>query len=128
MAALLLAKPSIKAAIAAKTAVQLGKIELTGEMVKERLRLLAFQDIRQLFDEHGDLRPLHTLPDDAAVLVAGLEVIIKNAAAGDGVTDRIHKIKVVDQVKPLELLAKHFGLLQETLQVKGDVVFRWASQ
>lgn len=122
----LLGNVGVAEAIAAGASKQLGKAELTGEMVKERLRILAFQDIRQLFDEQGNLRPLHTLTDDAAACVAGMEVIIKNAAAGDGVTDRVHKIRVVDQVKPLELLAKHFGLLVEQVQVKGDLVLRWA--
>jgi len=113
MAAQLLAKPSIKAAIATGTAKQLEKAELTAQMVKDRLRLLAFQDIRQLFDADGNLRPVHELTDDAAAMVGGIEVIIKNAEAGDGVTDRVHKIKVVDPVKPLEMLAKHFKLLTE---------------
>lgn len=113
MAAQLLAIPSIKAAIAAGASRQLHKAELTADMVKARLRLIAFQDIRNLFDEKGDLRPLHTLSDDDAPMIAGMEVIIKNAEAGDGITDRVHKIKVVDPLKPLEILAKHFGLLVE---------------
>lgn len=112
--------------MAAGTSKQLQKADLTAQMVKDRLRVLAFQDIRLLFDEAGNLRPLHALSDEAAAMVAGLEVIIKNAAAGDGVTDRVHKIRVVDQVKPLEILAKHFGLLIEQVEVKGDVTFRWA--
>lgn len=109
----LLTNVAIAAAVAAKTSQQLQKAELTAQMVKDRLRLLAFQDIRTLFDEDGNLRPLHKLSDDAAAMVAGMEVIIKNAAAGDGITDRVHKIKVVDPVKPLEMLAKHFKLLTE---------------
>lgn len=113
MAAQLLALSSIKTEIAKGTARQLDKAELTADMVKARLRLIAFQDIRLLFDENGNLRPLHTLGDEAAPMIAGMEVIIKNAEAGDGVTDRVHKIKVVDPLKPLEILAKHFGLLVE---------------
>lgn len=111
----------IAAAIAAGTARQLEKAELTGAMVKARLRLLGFQDIRKLFDAAGNLLPIHSLSDDAAPMIAGMEVIIKNAAAGDGVTDRIHKVKVVDQVKPLELLAKHFGLLDEHVVHSGGI-------
>jgi phage terminase small subunit len=95
-------------------------------MVKERLRLLAFQDIRQLFDEQGNLRPIHTLGDSAAAMVCGVEVIIKNAQAGDGVTDRVHKVKNVDPVKPLEMLAKHFGILEDHGPLQVDVTYRWA--
>lgn len=123
-----LTKPYIAALVATGTAKQLAKAELTGQMVKDRLRLLAFQDIRTLIDEQGNLRPIHTLSDDAAPMVAGMEIIIKNAAAGDGVTDRVHKVKIVDPVKPLELLAKHFGLLIEQVQVSGKLVVEWASE
>lgn len=118
----LLTNADIAAAVAAGTARQLEKTELTAEMVKERLRLLAFQDIRKLFDEAGNLRPIHQLGDDAAAMVAGLEVIKKNAAAGDGVIDTVHKVKVVDAVKPLEMLAKHFGLLVEKVEHSGGIV------
>jgi hypothetical protein len=39
--------------------------------------------------------------------------MVKNAAAGDGKTDVIHKVKLWDKVRALELLAKHFALLVE---------------
>jgi phage terminase small subunit len=116
----------VAAAVAAGAQRQLDKAELTAQMVKDRLRTLAFQDIRQLFDAKGNLRPLHELGDEAAAMVAGVEVIIKNAEAGDGVTDRVHKIKVVDPVKPLEMLAKHFGLLEDHGPLQLDVTYRWA--
>lgn len=111
--------------MAGKTETQLAKVGVTAEMVKARLGLLAFQDIRKVFDEQGNLRPLHTLDDDTAPMIAGLEVIIKNAEAGDGHTDRVHKIRIVDQVKPLEILARHFGLLVETAPVPVNVTFVW---
>jgi phage terminase small subunit len=117
----------IVAAIAEGTKKQLAKVELTADMVKDRLRMLAFQDIRKLFDAQGNLKPLHELDDDAAAMVAGLEVVKKNVAAGDGVVDTVHKVKVVDPVKALEMLAKHYGLLAEKVEHTGgvEVVFRW---
>jgi phage terminase small subunit len=121
----LLSNPKVAAAVSAQTAKQLGKLNITAEMVKERLALIAFQDIRKLHDEHGNLKPIHLLPDDAAAFVAGLEVIKKNAAAGDGVIDTVHKIKVVDPVKALEMLAKHFGLLIERVEHSGGLEISW---
>ena len=41
------------------------------------------------FDEHGNVRPIHTLSAEDASLIAGFEVVIKNAAGGDGHTDRV---------------------------------------
>lgn len=121
----LLADRKVSQAIAKKQSVQLAKVDLTAEMVKERLRILAFQDIRKLFDADGNLKPIHSLDDDAAAMVAGLEVIKKNAAAGDGVIDTVHKVKVVDAVKPLEMLAKHFGILIEKVEHSGEMVIKW---
>lgn len=117
----LLVNAGVAAAIEAGRGKQLAKAELTGQMVVDRLRLLGFQDIRLLFDEQGNLRPIHTLSDEAAAMIAGMEVIIKNAEAGDGVTDRVHKVKCVDQVKPLEMLAKHFGLLELRIVHSGGL-------
>lgn len=111
--------------VARKSRQQLEAADVTAEDVKRRLVLLGFQDIRQLFDTEGNLKPLHTLTAEQAAMVAGMEVIIKNAQAGDGVTDRVHKVRLVDQVKPLEMLAKHFGLLIERQEIKGDVTFTW---
>lgn len=123
----LLSKAIVAEAVAAGASKQLTKLDLTADMVKERLKLLAFQDIRALFDERGNLRPIHELSDAAAAMVGGVEVIKKNAAAGDGVIDTVHKVKVVDPVKALEMLAKHFGLLTEKVEHTGgvEVVFRW---
>jgi hypothetical protein len=49
-----------------------------------------------------------------------MEVIIKNAEAGDGVTDRVHKFKVWDKTRSLEMLAKHFALLTDVVKVTTD--------
>jgi phage terminase small subunit len=122
----LLANASVAAAVKDQTAKQLERVGVTAEMVKERLRQIGFQDIRKLFDAEGNLKPIHSLDDEAAVMVGGIEVIKKNAAAGDGVIDTVHKVKVVDPVKSLEMLAKHFGLLTEKIEHSGELVIKWA--
>ena len=52
--------------------------------------------------------------------MASLEVIIKNAKAGDNMTDLIHKLKWHDKLKALELLMKHLGILEEKVSISGD--------
>lgn len=120
-----LSKPEIAAAVAEKTQAQLDKAGVTAEMVKARIALLAFQDVRQFFDEAGNLLAVTKLGDDAASQVASFEVIKKNAAAGDGVIDTVHKIRTVDAIKPLEMLAKHFGLLVDKVEHTGDLTIKW---
>lgn len=108
-----------------KVAAEVGEIEITAESVKRRLALIAFQDIRKLHDAEGNLLPIHQLPDAVAPMVCGLEVIKKNAAAGDGVIDTVHKVKIADPLRALEMLAKHTGVLTEKVEHSGEMVIRW---
>jgi phage terminase small subunit len=120
-----LSKPDIVAAVAAGKAVQLDSAGLSAARTLEELRRLAFCDLRGFFDADGNLKPIHELTAEHGSALASLEVIIKNAKAGDGVTDTIHKFKVWDKTRALEMLAKHFGLLTERLEHLGSVTFRW---
>lgn len=124
----LLRKPDIAASVTAHKAKQLERADLTATRVLEELRRLAFSDVRQLFDNDGNLKPLHTLSAEDSACIAGLEVIIKNAEAGDGKTDKVHKIKIWDKTKTLDSLAKHFGLLTEKVEHSGEVGFRWLDE
>lgn len=109
----LLANASVAALVAEKTQVRLEKTDLTADRVLEEMRRLAFSDVRNLFDAEGNIKPLHELSAEDAACIAGLEVVIKNAKAGDGVTDTVHKIKIWDKTRTLEMLGKHFALLVE---------------
>jgi phage terminase small subunit len=115
-----LQKPHIAKLVAAGQAQQLARAELSASRVLEEMRRLAFMDIRQLFDADGNLRPIHLLTEEAAAAIAGMEVIIKNAEAGDGVTDKVHKVKLCDKTRALEMLGKHFKLLTDTVNVTAD--------
>jgi phage terminase small subunit len=117
----LLVNVGISAAIAAGKGKQLEAAELSAARVLEEMRRLAFVDMRSFFDEHGNLKPIHELAAEHGSVLASFEVIKKNAQAGDGVIDTIHKIKLWDKVRALEGLAKHFGLLIERVQVSGEV-------
>ena len=99
--------------------------KLTAQRVLEEIALHSFSNVQDLFDEAGNLKPIHTLTRAQASAISSFEVIKKNAEAGDGVTDLVHKVRVVDKLKTLELLAKHFALLTEKLDVKGEFTFGW---
>lgn len=120
----LLRNVEISAAVAKSTQQQLDKAELSAVRVLEELRRLSFADIRGLFDSAGNLKPLHELTAEQAACIAGFEVIKKNAEAGDGKTDVVHKIRVIDKTRSLEMLAKHFALLTEKLEHSGGLTIR----
>lgn len=98
---------------------------LTAARVMEEYARLAFFDTRTFFDDGGNLKAMKDLTPEQGSALAGIEVLIKNAKAGDGVTDTIHKIKLWDKTKALDSLAKHFGVLKETLDVQGALEIRW---
>jgi phage terminase small subunit len=84
-------------------------------------------DIRTFFDGAGNLKPVPQLTAEQGCSLASLEVIVKNAEAGDGHTDRVHKFKLWDKMKALEALGKHFGLLTEKVDHGGEIVIKWLS-
>ena len=95
--------------------------QLTVESTVEAIRRGQQYDIRHLLDADGNFKPVHRLTEEEAWCIAGVEVIIKNAAAGDGHTDRVLKLKFVDRGRYVELAAKHLGMLVERLEVSGEV-------
>lgn len=116
----LLEDVEVARAVAEKTQQQLDRADLTAERVLEEMRRLSFSDIRALFDEHGNLRPIHELTAEQAACIGGFEVIKKNAEAGDGKIDTVHKVKVIDKTRTLEMLGKHFALLTERVHHTAD--------
>jgi phage terminase small subunit len=116
----LLTHADVAAAIADRQAKRVEKLELTAERVLQELARLALVDVRGFFDERGDLKPLKDLTPEQGAALQSFEVIKKNAQAGDGVIDTVHKIRLWDKTRALELLAKHFALLVERVQVSGD--------
>ena len=118
----LLKRPHIAQELSKRQSQQMARVGLTAEMVKERLRVLAFQDIRKFYDDEGNIKPVHDLDEDTAAYLREVEHIRKNVEGGDGHTDLVIKMKTIDPVKPLEMLAKHFGLLIE--QVDANVTHR----
>jgi hypothetical protein len=101
---------------------------LTAARVLEEYRRLAFIDTTSFFNEDGTCKRIQDLTPEQGSCLAGFEVLIKNAAAGDGHTDTIHKFRLWDKTRALESLAKHFGLLIERVDLQGEVAFRWLNE
>ena len=79
--------------------------------VLEELRIQAHSRIGDFFDASGELKPLHALSPAQQACISGYEMVMKNATAGDGQTDRVLKIKLWDKMKALDLAMQHFALL-----------------
>lgn len=113
----LLKNPKVRARIDKPLETVVQRAQLTRERVLEEMRRLAFTDIRSFYDERGAVKPVSAWTEEMGSQVAATETIIKNARAGDGVTDEVLKLKTHDKVRVLEMLGKHFKLLTDVVQV-----------
>lgn len=117
----LMQRPEVVAMIAegAKKAAQ--KAEITAERVMEELGRVAFLSAAELFDAEGNLIPIKDLPAHVAAAIHPTEVLKRNLEAGDGVTDTVHRVRVHDKLKALELLGKKLNMFTDKLEVSGKV-------
>lgn len=108
--------------------------DITAQRVMLELGRVAFADIRKVFDEKGQLIPIHELDDDAAASIAGIEhetrskqvkgKKVMNLATGEMEDEviitnvRTAKIKRFNKDAALGTLAKHFKLVGD----EGDGV------
>lgn len=121
-------KARLKAAKDRRLAAAAKGLEV-GEIAVDRIYLelarLAFSDVRRLYNEHGHLLPVHEWPDDVAASVIGVETVDQNLVAGDGVIDRVHKVRRADKVAALKLLAQAKGMLAEKIEHAGEITYKW---
>jgi hypothetical protein len=94
---------------------QISKIEFMTDKILREVARIAFLDIRNAFDDQGNLKPIKELPDDvAAAIEAFEEVVHKDGRKGK-------RVKFASKTKMLELLGKQFQMFKESVEVHGNV-------
>jgi phage terminase small subunit len=121
-----LRKPEIQAAIAAAQQKRAERTEITQDRVLQELARIAFFDLRKLYREDGSLKAMHELDDDAAAVLAGVDVVETkgNAAIGGAegirhVPEFVKKVKIPDKVGALGLAMRHLGMLKDKMEHTG---------
>lgn len=123
----LLSNVKVRAAIAAAQEKRAQRTEITQDRVLKELARIAFFDIRKLYREDGSLKPMSELDDDAAAVLAGVDVVemAGGMAVGDGAGGVAHvpmytkKAKIPDKVGALNLAMRHLGMLTDKTQISG---------
>jgi phage terminase small subunit len=122
----LLADPNIASAIEAAMGERAKRTEITQDRVLQELARIAFFDLRTLYREDGSLKAMHELDDEAAAVLAGVDVVETkgNAAIGgeDGirhVAEYVKKVKIPDKVAALGLAMRHLGMLKDKTELTG---------
>ncbi len=126
----LLRKAEVKAAIARRWGAGLQAADLSIERVMREIARIALLDIRRLYDENGDIRPLHTLGDDEAAAISSIESTTSRsleAASSENPDDVktiervLKKLKVHDKLSALTLAMRHHGMLNDSVKISGSV-------
>ena len=122
-ASLLLTNANISSEIISRANKQFEDIDISAKRVLRALGNLAFYDPRKFWNDDGSLKAVTELDLDTAQALAGFEIekLYKHFAKGQAEeVGKTSKIKLVDRVKPLELLSRHHKLLTDKIEVGGD--------
>lgn len=121
-ASILLANPKVKAYIDKRKDELIDQIGVNQLKVLKELAHIAFADIRKLYDDQGQLRPVNTLTDDMAAALMCVDVF--EVISFDGIkVGETKKIRMNDKIKALELLGRYLGLFEkDNKQKPADVV------
>lgn len=110
-------RPTVLALIAARRKAEGDAAAERKQRIVAKLEAVAFGDVRQLFDDAGNLNPITRLDDDTQELIAGLEV--NEMQIGENAMSITRKVKITDKMKARELLAKMDGTLVERHELGG---------
>lgn len=117
-------KPWVRELVDAELAKRAASCGVTAKRVLDELAAIAFADLRQLFDDAGNLKPVNELAETIARAISGIDVTRSRTWSrknGESVSEHIHKVRSWDKPRALELLAKHLGMLKDSVEHSGEI-------
>ena len=96
-------------------------VGLNAEWVLQELMKVAGVDIKDVYDDAGNLKPIHEIEDSARRAIASIET--EELYEGFG-KDRVQightkKIRYWDKLKALDLLGKHLKLFSDRVEIEA---------
>lgn len=122
-AARLLRNAQVQTAVAVAMKARSERTHITQDRVLRELARIAFFDIRRLYNADGTLKRPDQLDDEAAAVLAGVDVVeqMTYSADGDGeltpTPTLTKKAKVFDKTAALTLAMRHLGMLNDKLEL-----------
>jgi phage terminase small subunit len=113
----LLGNASVKAEIARRGKRIEERAEISAAEVLREMKRIAMADISQAYDENGNLKKIHEIPEDVRRAIAGVEV--DELWAGGRERTQIgetRKLKFWDKTKALDQLARHLSLFNDKVE------------
>jgi len=119
-------KPQIAAEIEHGRSRQQKRAEKKQDNVCDAMRVLAYTDRTEMLDDVGNIKPLSEWPQDLRDCVESIEIVKRNAFAGDGQTDIIWKVKFVPKLGATIEVGRLEGQYpKEPATVVQPVVYTW---
>ena len=116
-----LAKVNVKEKISELSEKLLNQIKDDHPKLMQSIDTLAHFNLKDLYDEDGNLRDISELPDDLAFSIAGTKTILKK----DGEEwDTITEIKTIDKLKAIEMKAKILKLYEDHITGNVELTIR----
>lgn len=122
----LLRKSGVSEILAKQTQTTLQRIKVTAERAIEEAAALAFSDLGAYYNEAGEVKPMSEWTPEMRAAVQSLETLDRDITPGErGPAAKVHRLKLWDKPKNLEMLFKHLGLLAEKVNVDGKITVEW---
>ncbi len=117
---------SIQKYISELKALRSERCQITQDEVLNELRKIALSDIRNYYNELGQILSPHELSDKAAASIQGIDVDeIKEYDRDQGQMKVIgvsKKIRLHDKIKALDLLGRHLGVFEKDNSQRRDIL------
>lgn len=118
-AQVMLARPDIKGWIEEQDRRMLERMGVAEDFILSELGRIAFANVKDLYDQHGRLHSIHSLPPEVTSAISQ----VREKCVGvekDGTLRLEREYKLYDKVKALELLGKHFKMWTDRVEVADD--------
>lgn len=97
------------------------------DKVLAELGCIAGTRLSDLYGEDGKLLRVREMPEHVQAAIASVDAFTGNVDTGDGKSDLLVRVRLVDKLKALEVLAKHHGLSEEKVNHTGGIEISWKS-
>lgn len=117
----LLRNPKIEAYLQSKQEEAEKAADVTQERILQELCSQAFFDPADFYDQDGNLKLIHDIPEDARRALAGIEAVAEGGGDDESGPVTTVKVKYVAKVPALQLLMRYMGMLKDKVEHSGEI-------
>ena len=115
----LIRNAKVSAEIARRRKEVLNPLAVTFERVVKELARLSFVDPAEFYNENGDLKLIHEMPEDVRRALCGMETELRGVGDENALPVIVKKLKWHDKRTALDSLAKLSGFVVDKKEVSG---------